>query len=84
MSEQQKLTPEELEQLVSLQNQFTKLSREIGLLYIQKKLITDQFQILENHISTLDETRNAFIGDLQTKYGIGTVDINTGIITPES
>ena len=84
MSDEKKLTPDELAQLVSLQNQFTKLSREIGLLYIQKKIITDQFQVLENHISTLDQTRNAFIGELQTKYGIGTVDINTGIIKPES
>lgn len=82
MAEVQKITDDELQQLTNIQDRISQIARRIGVLYIQKKLITEEFQAADDMVTEIDCARFTLIEALQTKYGVGTVDIKTGIITP--
>jgi len=89
MSEKQKLTPEELQQITEMQQQYNKFVFELGSIEAQlqnllanKELIeTEKSNVLED-IKKLGEREKELIGGLQAKYGVGNIDATTGEITP--
>lgn len=89
MSEVKKLTPEELQTIKDMQAQYNKLVFELGSIEAQlqnvlstKTMIeTEKDNVLED-IKKLSEREKEVVADLQSKYGIGNIDIETGEITP--
>ena len=89
MSEVKKLTPEELQTIKDMQAQYNKLVFELGSIEAQlqnvlstKTMIeTEKDNVLED-IKKLSEREKEVVVDLQSKYGIGNIDIETGEITP--
>ena len=90
MSEEvKKLTPEELQQVTEMQQQYNKFVFELGSIEAQlqqnlanKVLIeTEKSNVLED-IKKLGERERTLVADLQTKYGVGNIDIESGEITP--
>ena len=73
MAEKQ-LTPEELQQVKSLQEQSQQVTIQLGTLEIKKMQLKDQ-------IKNLQQQEEQLAKSLSDKYGIGTLDIDTGKLT---
>jgi hypothetical protein len=89
MSENKKLTTEELQQIKDMQQQYNKFVFELGSIEAQlqnviatKTLIeTEKSNVLED-IKKLGEREKELVNGLQAKYGVGNIDIESGEITP--
>ena len=73
MAEKQ-LTPEELQQVKSLQEQSQQVTIQLGTLEIKKMQLKDQIKNLQQQEEQLAKT-------LSDKYGNGSLDIDTGKLT---
>ena len=89
MSENKKLTPEELQQITEMQQQYNKFVFELGSMEAQLQNVlatkaaieTEKANVLED-IKKLGEREKEVISTLQAKYGVGNIDIQSGEITP--
>jgi len=88
MSENKKLTQEEIDSIKSLQTQYNKVIFELGSLESQLVLIKKQTDFLETEkakivakIDEIGESEKTLIDSLQIKYGAGNINIETGEIT---
>jgi chromosome segregation ATPase len=89
MSEAKKLTTEELEQIKDMQQQYNKFVFELGSVEAQlqnvlatKEMVeTEKGNVLED-IKKLGEREKELISTLQAKYGAGSINPETGEITP--
>ena len=89
MSETKQLTPEELQQIQEMQQQYNKFVFELGNVEAQLQGLLQQKVVLETEkegivsdIKTLGEKERVLIRDLQEKYGTGNINPQTGEITP--
>ena len=89
MSELKKLTPEELQTIKEMQAQYNKFIFELGSIEAQLQnvyatevvLETEKNNILED-IKTLGERERELMTNLQSTYGTGNINAETGEITP--
>jgi CDP-diacylglycerol pyrophosphatase len=77
-----KLTDEEREELVQLQAQWNGLTKKYGELHYQKKLVDADLLTVDSALEDLDAQRTDAVNRLQTKYGIGQVNLQTGDFIP--
>ena len=91
MSETTKFTEEELTKITDLRDRTTRITSELGQVQLQKSLISEELQQLEElstnilvQFKNLRTEETEFVGKLNEKYGKGTVDITTGEFVPES
>jgi hypothetical protein len=89
MSETQKLTAEELQQISELQTQYNKFVFELGSVEAQLQNLLQQKLLLETEkngilsdIKTLGDKEKEIVSLLQEKYGTGNINPQTGEITP--
>lgn len=89
MSETQKLTAEELQKIQDLQTQYNKFVFDLGSIEAQLQGLLQQKSLLEteknnviNDIKSLGERERVLVTTLQEKYGTGSIDPQTGEITP--
>jgi hypothetical protein len=90
MSEETKqLTAEELQSIKELQTQYNKFVFDLGSLEAQlqnllvnKKLVEDEKNNVLSDIQKLGDKEKELVSSLQEKYGVGNIDIETGVITP--
>ena len=89
MSETKKLAPEELQQVQELQQQYNKFVFELGSIEAQLQNVYKTEGILENEknniltdINKLGEREKELVDKLQEKYGNGSINPQTGEITP--
>jgi septal ring factor EnvC (AmiA/AmiB activator) len=73
MTEKQ-LTPEEIQQIKSLQEQIQEVTLQLGTLEVRKINLKDL-------VIKFREEEEKIAQTLSNKYGTGTLDINTGKIT---
>ena len=80
MSEETKLTvqltPEELQQLNTIKSQANNITFALGENQIRKEMLLDSYK---NSLVQEQE----FMNRLNIKYGAGSIDLDTGIITNE-
>ncbi len=82
------LTPEELESVKELQSKYNQTVFEIGVAETQiltlekqvKKLREDK-AVLLGDLDTIEQKETALVATLQTKYGTGAINPETGDIT---
>ena len=91
MAETKKFTKEELKSITDIRNGNSRIISELGQVELQLFLINEDLEKLQEMKSTLQiqfknlQTEEAeLVGSLNEKYGIGTVDINTGEFVPEN
>jgi chromosome segregation ATPase len=89
MSETQKLTQEELQQVQELQVQYNKFVFELGSVEAQlqglaktKSLLETEKEDIVGDINKLGEREKELVNTLQEKYGAGNINPQTGEITP--
>ena len=89
MSEQIKFTEEEMKTLRGLQDSYTEKQSELGQLSVQRILLNQQLDalderqtFLENEYKKIQQKESDFVKTLNNKYGQGQLDPDTCVFTP--
>ena len=84
-----KFSDEELKSLQDLQNSYQQKQLQFGQLEVQRLLVSQQLDQLDNAKAKLEvdygevqETERKLVADLNKKYGPGNLDPATGVFTP--
>ena len=84
-----KFSEEELKSLQDLQNSYQQKQLQFGQLEVQRLLVAQQLEQLDNAKAQLEveygevqETERKLVADLNKKYGPGNLDPATGVFTP--
>lgn len=90
MSEAVKLTDDELTSVKNLREQIIGVISTVGQSKITTELLKEELSSIENRLveqtklyKDLLEQEKALINGLLEKYGVGSLDIDTGVFTPE-
>jgi hypothetical protein len=83
MTEVKKVDQEDLNKIFLIQQRFFEITKLYGELHFQKKAIEKEQFALENKMSTIEEDKHKLLEELQTKYGTGSINIETGEFLPE-
>jgi allophanate hydrolase subunit 1 len=84
-----KITQEETEGIRELQSKYTQITVNLGQLSIAMErtkenldaMDTQRDELLAQHTAAQEEERK-LVEELTSKYGIGNLDLDTGIFTP--
>jgi hypothetical protein len=84
-----KLTTEELQSIKDLQSKYNQTIFEIGVAEAQRIALNEQIEKLQsnktalvNDLATIEKQESDLVASLQTKYGNGAINPETGEITP--
>ena len=84
-----KFTEDELKSLQDLQSSYQQKQLQFGQLEVQRLLVTQQLDQLDNAKAKLEveygevqETERKLVQELNKKYGPGNLDPATGVFTP--
>jgi hypothetical protein len=84
-----KFSEEELKSLQDLQNSYQQKQLQFGQLEVQRLLVAQQLEQLDNAKTKLEveygevqETERKLVQSLNEKYGPGNLDPATGVFTP--
>jgi predicted secreted protein len=80
--DKKQLTPEELQQFQSYRKEANRLAAMLGEIHYQRTLIDLELDNLKAAIKSNVDTQQALMKSLGEIYGDGSIDINTGEITP--
>jgi chaperonin cofactor prefoldin len=84
MSENQKITPEQLTALKTLQEQWNQYTKAYGELSYQKRLLEAELKNVEDAFDELDAKRLEISNQIQGAFGTtGHVDLTTGEFVPD-
>jgi len=75
------LTEKELQELKDIQVNSNQITMSLGQVEVQKAILEGQKNDLLNKLADLQESQNKLGKDLQEKYGIGNINIETGEFT---
>ena len=83
------LTQEELQQVREFQSKYNQTIFEIGVAEAQRLALYDQVEKLESNkkallgdLASIEQKENELVKSLQEKYGTGSINPETGDITP--
>jgi DNA repair ATPase RecN len=83
------LTQEELQSIKELQSKYNQTLFEIGVIEAQRLALVEQIEKREadkktllNDLATIEQKENELAKSLQEKYGTGSINPETGDITP--
>ena len=84
-----KLTTEELQSIKDLQSKYNQTIFEIGVAEAQRIALNEQIEKLQsnktalvNDLATIEKQESDLVASLQTKYGNGAINPETGEISP--
>jgi chromosome segregation ATPase len=83
------LTQEELQSVKDLQSKYNQTLFEIGVAEAQRLALHDQIEKLESNkkallgdLASIEQKENDLVKSLQEKYGTGSINPETGEVTP--
>ena len=89
MAEEVKFSEDEMKQIQGIQKEYVDVQRELGQLSISRLRIETQLDSLysredelKDTFKSLQESERTFITDINSKYGEGVLDPDTGTFTP--
>lgn len=89
MSEEVKFDSEELKKIKELQTKYQTITARLGQLEVDRLLLDQAMERLNEGRDQLTSDyegtqtdEKSFVQDLNTKYGAGNVNIETGVFTP--
>ena len=80
--EAKKFTPEEVQELQTLQSQISQLTHSFGQVSLSKIKLEEQESFLKSQLKMLEEKETNLAKQLSDKYGKGSLDTETGEFTP--
>jgi len=72
----------DLEGAVDIRRKFTEITMQYGKLQFAKRVIEKQQSEVEKQFDELTQTEEKYLKSLHEKYGVGSLDMETGIFTP--
>ena len=82
MAEVIKFSDDELENIRSVQVEYQQLIYRLGQLEIEKKIVDKKSEELNTLYSDILSRETDLVTSLNTKYGQGTLDLESGTFTP--
>ena len=77
-----KVTEEEINKVKSLQDKYTEIVARLGQLQLDKSRINQlETELLEN-FKQLQKDEEYIVTEMNTKYGQGQLDVDSGLFTP--
>jgi len=77
-----KIEQMDLEGAVDIRREFTEITMQYGKLQFAKRVIEKQQSEVEEQFDELTQTEEKYLKSLHEKYGVGSLDMETGIFTP--
>lgn len=84
-----KITNEEMQSIKTIQEEYTQIGVQLVQLRLAKKSsedylkkLVEEEETLHSSISEINEREKKLADDLNEKYGVGSLDMNTGEFTP--
>ena len=91
MADDIKFTEEEMKSLRDLQDSYTQKQAELGQVSVQRILLNQQLDaleekqtFLENEYKKIQQTEQDLVKKLNEKYGPGQLDPESGVFTPNN
>jgi len=91
MADDIKFTEEEMKSLSDLQDGYTKKQAELGQVSVQRILLNQQLDVLEekqtfleNEYKKIQQQEQDLVKKLNEKYGTGQLDPESGVFTPNN
>ena len=78
----QAFSQQELNEIKDLRDKVNQLSFQFGQLSIQKIKLEEQEISLKNQLNLIEKEESNLAKKLTTKYGKGSIDLETGTFTP--
>ena len=78
-----KLTREEIETVVNLQQQTQTIINILGNIELSKINLEKQHKQVLDDLDELNEKQNSWNSDISSKYGDGSIDMNSWEFTPK-
>ena len=78
-----KLSEEELEKLKKADGENRNITFSLGQVKVQQAILEGQNAQLLEELAKLQKDSNGIAKELQDKYGIGNIDLTTGIFTKD-
>jgi len=82
MAEVIKFSDDELENIRTIQVEYQQIIYRLGQLEIEKKIIDKKSEELNTLYSNILSKETDLVTSLNTKYGQGTLDLESGTFTP--
>ena len=78
----QSFSQQEINDIKNLKTEINKLTVQFGQLCIQKYKLEEKEIQLKNKMKNLEEQESSIAKTLTSKYGKGSIDLETGTFTP--
>jgi|TARA_Y100001963_G_C6733486_1_gene425094 uncharacterized protein (DUF2164 family) len=78
----QKFTEEELKKIQDLQLKMGNITSKLGSLYYNKIKLEEQEKTIKEELSSIENEELKLANELTSKYGKGSLDIESGEFTP--
>ena len=75
---------DELRRALAVRQRFAELTHEYGKLGLAQRTINKERESIEERFDTLIEEEEQLIQELNDKYGIGVLNVETGEFTPDN
>ena len=75
-------SPEELNELKQLRTDLSNITAQFGQITVNKIKLEEQEVILKKQLVELEQKETVLAKELTTKYGKGSIDLETGTFTP--
>jgi predicted nucleic acid-binding Zn-ribbon protein len=83
MENKKVLTKEELDNLKNLKSEFEELTRNAGSITLQIMDLESYKDQIKTQLIDIRDKETKLIKDLENKYGLGTISIDTGEFIPK-
>ena len=80
--EVKKFTKEELDSLKSFQSRMEQVITQLGRVHLSKIKLNEQEDLLKDEIKNIEKAEQELAQTLTSKYGKGSLDMETGTFTP--
>tara|TARA_Y100001972_G_C7378416_1_gene198509 strand:- start:149 stop:442 length:294 start_codon:yes stop_codon:yes gene_type:complete len=77
----QSFSQQELEEIKKLRDELNTLSFQLGQLYIQKLKLKEQENTFKERLKSLEKQESTLAKKLTSKYGKGSINLETGTFT---
>jgi len=82
MDKKIKFSDEEINELKEIRDSYESVTHELGQMELQKIFLLERDKEIKENLKTLKDRETKQADKLQKKYGIGTLDIDTGEFIP--
>jgi len=83
IKEDKKFTEEEMDKVQSFKNKYDTITVSYGQVAMDKLVLDETEDQIKKEYNATREQEKAFVKELSDKYGIGQLNLETGVFIPE-